>query len=388
VVAVTFRETAFVIVASKHALCHAGERLVFNTEQANLIAKSPADNVHEYVDLTSYIQQQKPPADWKGRKVLFYRRSGGIGDIIMATCLPRYFKEVLGAECHVASERAHAELWTNNSSVTGLPLLMPINMDCVWRYKAPPFFHYSFFIESVGESNGDSEQSSYYDVLFGLCGIDPATVPSEWKRPFFTLAPEELQARDTALQTLGTAYGRDLSKGYIALQPLSVDSTKSFPVSLIAEVLAGANEVAEELGYSILVLHCTAFDPEIVTMIEQTPTAINTSGMIPNVRTFAALLQGSRAIICPDSASLHFGAAFGTPTLGIFGSHSPEVVAPYQHPHHWIWHQSQCPNSPCFNTAPTLPFHKCPDGEKATHCVVFDGITSQEIHAALTELLQ
>jgi hypothetical protein len=385
VLILTFARTSHITCATKTALVNVGERYIFETEHALAIGKAPEKVVHECSDLTPYLKDQRPPSDWKGKRLLLYRR-GPIGDQVMSSVVPRYFSQILGAKVFMAVERSLYELWLSNPFIEQLPNMMPIHLDCIWRAKGKPFFDYSYFIESSYEQDSSPEQPTAIDRIYSSVDIDPEQVPSELKVPNFDLTPEEIQSRDRSLQILGNQYGRDLTRGYLVLQPLSADVTRSFPVPLIDKALEAANAIVDKHGLGgILVVHSELFTPEVARMIESCPSGIDLGGKIPSVRTFAALIQGARAVVAPDSASIHFAAAFKVPCVLVFATHSPESrISTY--PHHIALHKELCP--PCFNVLLNkLPTQRCPRGEQQQHCENFL-VTGTEITDALEELLQ
>src|ERR1700745_427832 len=142
-----------------------GERLIFDDDNALTIQQSPGSVTYilEVTDLNPLLRELPPVKNWRRRRVLFYRNRG-IGDQLIASCLSRFFREILGAEAFQLSDRVHEPLWAYNPYIGNVPLSAPMHLDPVWRAMGPngirprPFFDASFFFESVTEWDNDSEQ--------------------------------------------------------------------------------------------------------------------------------------------------------------------------------------------------------------------------------------
>jgi ADP-heptose:LPS heptosyltransferase len=371
-----------------------GERLLFDDDNALTIQQNPgsATYILEVTDLNPLIRELPPVKNWRRRRVLFYRNRG-IGDQLIASCLSRFFREILGAEAFQLSDRVHEPLWAYNPYIGNVPLSAPMHLDSVWRAMGPngirpqPFFAASFFFESATEWDNDSEQPNVYDRLFGMAGIEPARVPAKFKRPIFSLQPEDINRRIDWLRQVGAAMKKDLSNGYIFLQIQATNKVRSMPASLTEKVLAAANDFAENRGLAILCGGNLPFPPEIVSLITKTSAAINVATTIQNIRLFGAIVGGASLVLGPDSSALHFAAAFEVPALGFWGPFSPQSRTRYYPNQIHLYHPELCPSSPCYNYLPELPITKCPRGAAQTSCEVYEGISYKEIAEAIENLL-
>ena len=220
--------------------CNPGERLIFDDTNALSIQSAPGSSAYilEITDLEPMLRELSwtQPPHWRKKRVLFYRNRG-MGDQLIFSSLPRFFREVLGAESYVLSDKVHEPLWAHNPSIGGAALSVPLHLDAVWRAGgARPFFDGTFFVESASEWDCDSEQPNVYDRLFGLAGLDPARVPAKFKRPTFTLTSDDLDKRALWLKQVGSA-------------------TAIPSVRLLGSIIAGALAV---IGPDSLALHFAA----------------------------------------------------------------------------------------------------------------------------------
>jgi ADP-heptose:LPS heptosyltransferase len=365
-----------------------GERLIFDDDNALTIQQNPGSvsYIHEVTDLNPLIRELPPVKNWRKRRVLFYRNRG-IGDQLICSCLSRFFREILGAEAFQLSDRVHEPLWAYNPYIGNVPLSMPMHLDPVWRAKGRPFFDAAFFFESATEWDNDSEQPNVYDRLFGMAGIEPSRVPAKFKRPIFSVQPDDINKRIDWLRQVGAAMKKDLTNGYIFLQIQATNKVRSLPFSLTEKVLSATNEFAESRDLPILCGGSTPFPPETAALISKTPLAINVATAINNIRLFGTVVGGASLVLGPDSSALHFAAAFEVPALGFWGPFSPGSRTAYYPNQIHLYHPELCPASPCYNYLPELPVTKCPRGTAQTSCEVFEGISYEEIAEAIEKLL-
>ena len=362
--------------------------MVFDNDNTATIQHDPgsARYIHEITDLGPLLLENPKPERWRKQRVLFYRNRG-IGDQLIMSSVARFFREMLGAEAFQLSDRVHEPLWAFNPYIGGAPLSVPMHLDAVWRAKGSPFFAGSFFFESVTEWDNDSEQPNVYDRVFGMLGLNPDRVPTKFKRPVFSLQSSEIDTRITWLKNIGGAVSKNFECGYILLQLRATNKVRSLPAPTVEQILYAANEEAEKRGIPILCTDDKPLSPEIATLVNKTPMAVNAATAINNIRQYAALIAGASLVIGPDSSALHFAAAFETPAIGIWGPFSPSSRTLYYPKQIALYHPELCPSSPCFNYLPELPIQKCPRGAAQQHCECYDGVTVEELGAAIKELL-
>jgi Glycosyltransferase family 9 (heptosyltransferase) len=295
----------------------------------------------------------------------------GFGDELMAGCLPRYFKEVLGAQPFQVSSPIFVEIWAANPFVTGPPVFIPTTLDPLVGFgEEPPFFDWSLFVEGVDGMAGWglSDTESTYDVLFRFAGVDPSTVAPEFKRPVFVLSKTNIVERDEWLKQIGV-------QRYFVLQLTCQDRFRTLPLSLAERVLEVASVEAARIDATIFCVKNSAFNQEISAVIKKTPRAINLEKRLSTVRHFAELIAGASLFIGPDSSGLHFAAAFETPALGLWGSFHPDLRVKYYKNQVHIYHDLGVSPSKITNLQATMASSP------------LSSITKEEISAAVQELL-
>jgi hypothetical protein len=338
------------------------------------------DHLRELSDPAAYLRrdfdwmQGRDPKDWRDKRVLLsVHPSGGpgFGDELMAGCLPRYFKEVLGARPFQVFSPIFAEIWAANPFVTGPPVFAPTTLDPLLGFgEEPPFFDWSLFVEGVDGMPGWglSDTESTYDALFRFAGVDPSTVAPEFKRPVFALNKTKIVERDHWLKQIGV-------QRYFVLQLTCQDKFRTLPLRLVERVLEVASVEAARIKATIFCVKNSAFSPEISALIKKTPHAVNLEKQLPTVTHFAELIAGASLFIGPDSSGLHFAAAFETPALGLWGSFHPDLRVKYYKNQVHIYHDSGV--NPSQNTSL----------QAALASSTLSSITTGEISAAARELL-
>jgi ADP-heptose:LPS heptosyltransferase len=369
--------------------CNGGERLIFDDDNALSIQQDPgsAHYIESVTDLAPYLSElaAKRPANWRGKRVLFYRNRG-IGDQLIASAASRFFSETLNAHCFQAAERVHEPLWLGNPYISGSAFAMPLHLDTIYRSKGPGFLSGAFFLESVSEWDSDGEQANVYDRLFAMLGLDPARVGAKYKRPSLTLRATDLSLRDAWLKKVGAAFGTSLERGYLFLQIAGTNKVRSLPNPVIEKTLYALNDYANKLQIPILVTDSKALAPAVVEMVKRTERAINLAGGISSVRLLISLIAGASVVVGPDSSALHVAAAFEVPAVGIWGPFSPQSRTLYYPRQIHLFHPEYCALAPCYNYLPDLPYAKCPRGLEQPHCEVFEGVSVQEIFEALKDV--
>jgi len=115
-------------------------------------------------------------------------------------------------------------------------------------------------------------------------------------------------------------------------------------------------------------------------------SVINLIGESP-LRTVMSIIGGSAATITLDSGLLYVALGLNKPAISIWGPHHPGVRIGYsaQAMDLAIWHQQNCPASPCF-AYHGFPEHKCPTGAEQRVCECLKTPSEDDVLAKLTEL--
>jgi Glycosyltransferase family 9 (heptosyltransferase) len=387
---ITFAKRVKVATKSGDAVleigCNPGERLIFNDDDALSIQNDPgsARYIEQISDLRPYLSEMesRQPPNWRKQRILFYR-GRGVGDQLIVSAASRFFTEMLGATCFQATDRIHEPIWIGNPYVNGAAIAMPINLDVVYRSKGPLFVQGAFFLESITEWDSDGEQPNVYDRLFTMLGLDSGRVAPKFKRPTVILQKQDIDVRIKWLKQVAAATNKSCDNGYIVFQFRSTNKVRTLPTEVIEKALFAINQYAEKFQIPILVTDNKPLLPDIAEIVKRTKMALNVANAINHVRLFIGLIAGATAVVGPDSSAIHIAAAFEIPAVGIWGAYHPESRTLYYPRQIHLFHPEQCPNAPCFNYLPDLPFQKCPRQLDQKYCEVFEGVTPDEIFEAL-----
>lgn len=356
-----------------------GERILLDDVTAQILPTDP--QTESVSDFWPYYQNfvQRPPK-WRDKRVLFYRPRG-FGDQLIASCLSRFFTEMLGARCYQLADKVHEQLWLGNPYIGGAPIEVPIALDALVRHKSRPFFDYFFPFESVSEWDCEPEQENVYDRLFAIAGF--REVPDRFKTPFFQITQADRDAfQDWILKTrINHEFGFD--KGYILYQMRATNPGRTVPLEQQALVIQELNKI----GVPILCIDDEQLKKPFSEMLANFEHAHDMSGSIKHIRLLGTLIANSKLTVGPDSVAIHFAAASATPCLSIWGPFDPASRIKYYPKQIGLSHFEKCPNAPCFNYLPTLPANKCPGGDKQQYCECYKGVSSHEIEEALETLL-
>jgi heptosyltransferase-3 len=138
----------------------------------------------------------------------------------------------------------------------------------------------------------------------------------------------------------------DVKTGYIVIHPVSRWRFKCLPPKKIGELIVALHA----RGFPIVL--SASPDPDELAMCEEILKAApgiavcNLGGKI-TLKELAALIEGSRCLICVDSVPLHIASATKTPLIALFGPTSDQNWGPWMHPKSRVVAQkTSC--RPCF----------------------------------------
>jgi ADP-heptose:LPS heptosyltransferase len=358
-----------------------GERILLDDITAQILPTDPqTESVSDFAPY--YANFVERPTKWRNKRVLFYRPRG-IGDQLIASSLPRFFTDVLGAQCYQLADRVHESIWLGNPYIGGAPIAVPVSLDALVRFKSRPFYDYFFPLESVSEWDCEPEQENVYDRLFAMCGF--YNVPDRFKTPVFQITPTDRNAWQEWIARVSLILGQNISEsGYILYQMRATNIGRTVPLEQQALVLAELNES----GFPILCVDDEPLKRPVAEMLAQFKNAHDVSGRIENVRLLGTMIANSRLTVAPDSLAIHFAAANQVPCLSVWGPFDPQSRIKYYPKQIGLAHPEKCPNAFCYNYMPMLPIHKCPKGEKQQACECYSGLQTAEIRTALETLSQ
>jgi heptosyltransferase-3 len=140
--------------------------------------------------------------------------------------------------------------------------------------------------------------------------------------------------------------GAGLSPGFLALHPGSGSARKNWPAHRFAEL---ARRLSPDAPW--LLVEGPA-DRGAVAPLETLPGAVVVRNAPP--RVLGALLARSRAYVGNDSGVTHLAAAWGAPTVALFGPTDPAVWAP-EGSHLAVAHADDIASIPVEAVASALP---------------------------------
>jgi heptosyltransferase-1 len=144
--------------------------------------------------------------------------------------------------------------------------------------------------------------------------------------------------------------GDEGSKPLVAINPVAKWATKLWSNAKFAEL---ADRLIEEHD-ALVVFTGSHSDREVVDRIgsRMRHKAANLAGET-NLKTLAALYEGTRVVVATDTGPMHLAAAVGTPVVALFGPTAPWRTGPFGSGHQVIRVGLDC--SPCFKRqCPTI----------------------------------
>ena len=192
-----------------------------------------------------------------------------------------------------------------------------------------------------------------HQVHYYLELLRPLGIPAEPEPPMLRTTPGE---EAEAIEHL-RACGVDPKKVLIGLNPGSVYGTaKRWLPERFAEV---ADRVATEQGGVVLIFGARG-EEELGAAIagKMTAPTLVLSGRT-TVRRLMALIKQCRLFITNDTGPMHIAAAFGVPTVAIFGPTDPAATSPFGSHHELVRHPVDC--SPCLLRDCPID-HRCMQG--------------------------
>jgi ADP-heptose:LPS heptosyltransferase len=257
-------------------------------------------------------------------------RFGGMGDSLFLTSAARVLTQ-RGYAVTVAAPKSHAEIFANNPDIAFVPLvrravyqrgstgevylaqsaeghLMPIeavyesfrNDDPCREWRVTDFcgiIEGNTMRPFIGETQ-NSDFVNTYDMHLSWCGIDPATIADELKRPVYMVSPKE----------------RAWAEGVLANLPRPVVMIQS-GASAPARTYMRGKELAKKLiddGATVLYWNGQQwhFDGAILPIPE---------GM-GGIRATGALVSAADTVISVDTFISHLAEAIGTQHLTLYST--------------------------------------------------------------------
>ena len=147
---------------------------------------------------------------------------------------------------------------------------------------------------------------------------------------------------------------RGISSGeaYVVLAPGAASPLKRWDVWKFREL---AKRLRDDFSIPIVIVGTKGDEPEFNGVFSKEEW-VSLVGEL-SLMELGHLLKSARLFITNDSGPMHLAAAFGTPTLAIFGPTDPEVYGPYGPTHRVVRLDLHC--SPCMKGFCRIKTHEC-----------------------------
>lgn len=348
-------------------------RYVINSDRAEELG----DRVSAVSDLAGMPLYQ-PKIDLNGlpgSRILVERHRGrGIGDVLFMSGPLSYLWHRSARRCQIyyyGSANRGGILHGHEALYANSVLAGPIAYDSLGLYDS------HWFVDGATEYNSNADQLNVYDSLFAQLGLDPADVPSKFKRPSLTILRSDLALRGNFFNLFRQERGLDLNAHkYAVIAPTCASTLRSAPYPVWLEV---AQKLLDEKIAVIFVGHVNGFMPEagchfndfyaqVCELERSSALVVNLLGQ-PPLRLAAAIIEKASAVFCLDSGLLYVAQALNTPAISAWGTHSPRSRLGYDQRYMdlAVFSKDRCPSAPCFSYA-GFPAELCPDGKDQRLC--------------------
>ena len=326
-----------------------------------------------------------------GSNILVERyRERGIGDLLFLTGPLRYLKFLSGGEANIdvyaLADRgvmlAHHPSLRYKTTLSG-----PLHYDDLQHYD------YHWLVDTVTEYDEEGDQLNVYDALYKTMGLDPATVPADYKRPNIILGDDDLKNLDQFLYFTWLEKKLDLRKtGYYVVAPLARGSLRSASYQMWLDVI---NELKTKRPVVVLGSldgrvpttdmeagefnqHVTQAGPNVVNAMRSPPMPL---------RVLVAIMSRAIAVGCLDSGPLYIAQALRVPAVSVWGPHDPGVRIGYDKEYMdlAVWNRDVCRRSPCY-CYDRFPAEKCPNGENQKVCEPLRTTGAKDVIAKFVEI--
>jgi len=371
---------------------------MFNPRRRYILNACHLPHVNEHIETlfdlrtSAYYKPLTAGVSLAGARILMERvRDRGIGDMLFLTGPMEYIRHISGASAKIdlygLTDR-HQILWWHQALEHKAVLAGPSMYDDL------PQYDYHWFIDHATECNEepDRDHPNVYDALYRQVGIDPASVPAEFKRPTLYLVEKDFQDLDAFYFHIYRATGLDVrSTPYYVVAPLANSSLRSVPYTLWLETiqeLAKARPVIV-IGQTHGKIPATdmpfiEFQQRLAALAQGGNKIISCLGAVP-LRVTAGLISRAVCLVTLDSGMLYVAQALRRPAVSLWGTHNPRSRLGYDKAYMdlAIWHKAACKHSPCYAYA-AWPTAKCPGGDSQRICHPLAAVSASDILGKVT----
>jgi ADP-heptose:LPS heptosyltransferase len=370
----------------------------FSPKRRYILNANQLGNLSEYIHTISDLRTSahyKPliagQATLAGANVLIERyRERGIGDILFLTGPMNYLKFLSGGAVNIDAYALadRGVILANHPALQYKATLAgPLHYDDLQNYD------YHWFVDTVTEYDEEPDQLNVYDALYKTLGLDPATVPAEYKRPNIVLEDADFKNLDQFLYFTYLEKKLDLRRtGYYVVAPLARGSLRAAPYQMWLNVINTLKTRRPVVVVGSLDGRVPATDMDAGEfnqhVIQAGPNVVNAmrNPAMP-LRVLASIISRATAVGCLDSGPLYVAQALRVPAISVWGPHDPGVRIGYDSDYMKlaIWNQSMCRRAPCY-CYDRFPVEKCPLGAEQRVCEVLRTADPAEIVAKFNEV--
>jgi ADP-heptose:LPS heptosyltransferase len=370
----------------------------FNPKRRYVLNANQLGNLAEFVHTISDLRTSphfRPllagQASLAGSKILVERyRERGIGDLLFLTGPLRYLKFLSGGEANID---AYA-LADRGVILANHPALQyRATLSGPLHYDDLPHYDYHWFVDTATEYDEEPDQLNVYDALYKTLGLDPATVPAEYKRPDIVLDDADHKNLDQFLYFTWLEKKLDLRKtGYYVIAPLARGSLRAASYQMWLDVI-------NELKTRRPVIVVGSLDGRVPTTdmeagefnqhVSQAGSNVVNAMRSPPMplRVLASILSRATAVGCLDSGPLYVAQALRVPAISVWGPHDPGVRIGYD-PDYMklaVWNRVACRRSPCY-CYDRFPAELCPLGAQQRVCEPLRTTDPKQVVAKFNEV--
>jgi ADP-heptose:LPS heptosyltransferase len=365
-------------------------RYILNANQLGNLG----DYIHTISDLRTsahYKPLMAGQAHLAGSSILIERyRERGIGDMLFLTGPMNYLKFLSGGsvsiDAYALADRgvilANHPALQHKATLAG-----PLHYDDLQHYD------YHWFVDTATEYDEEQDQLNVYDALYKTMGLDPASVPAEYKRPNIVMEDADIKNLDQFLYFTWLEKKLDLRKsGYYVVAPLARGSLRAASYQMWLDVI-------NQLKIRRPVVVVGSLDGRVPTTdmeagefnqhINQAGSNVVNAMRNPAMplRVLASIISRATAVGCLDSGPLYVAQSLRVPAVSVWGPHDPGVRIGYDpdYMNMAVWHQGACRRCPCYSYD-RFPHEKCPNGSDQRICEPLRTVDPKAVLAKFEEI--
>lgn len=334
--------------------------------------------------------------DLTNKKLILWR-TGGFGDLLFITPIIAWLKyKYPSCKISVATSERFRDVWENNPYLShiGSCFSLPIPLSVVKNND------YVGIFEGTIENFKEKDQYCAVDAFAHNLGI--YDMPTEFKKPYYFLTSSEINVTKNKLKR---KFDLNIYKDkYVCFQWKSSSKHRDYPYQ---QLLAVMDKIKEKTGYKIVVLTHPSYKQMVDIELaiynkfgkkEETNLEILNFAGETTYRQSAAVLAHSVGLVGIDSSLTHLAAAFGVPSVSIYGPFKAEWRTLYYKNNISLQKQNLCYAAPCsYHTPPErkdgIPLELCAkqgtfkEYSQEKFCHIMQAVTVKEITDSFYKLL-